>query len=171
LTDAKALVLGAMAVSLIAASSMHHDAPLLLWNASASVPVGLYRTKRPHALGLGEIVVVRPPARLAAFLDRRDYLPLGVPLLKRVAALPGQRVCRVGAVVSIDGRPIARTLKHDRRGRPLPVWSGCFVLDEQSVFLLNRDRPDSLDGRYFGALPGGAVVSRAIPIWTMEAPR
>jgi type IV secretory pathway protease TraF len=117
-------------------------------------------------MGLGDLVVVRPPVRLAAFLDRGGYLPVSVPLLKRIAALPGQCVCRTGGIVSIDGRNVARALKKDRRGRPLPIWSGCFVLDRGSVFLLNRNRPDSLDGRYFGALPSSAVVARAIPVWT-----
>lgn len=160
------LLFGTVGVSLIAASSIPRQRPVLLWNASASVPVGLYRTQPPRGISLGNLVVVRPPARLAAFLDRGGYLPAGVPLLKRIAALSGQRVCRFGSTVSIDGRPAARAMERDRHGRPLPVWSACFVLDRRSVFLLNPDRPDSLDGRYFGALPGSTVVARAVPIWT-----
>jgi len=160
------LVLVAAALSLLAASSIPRSRPVLLWNASASVPVGLYRTRPPRGIGMGDLVVVRPPARLADFLDCGGYLPAGVPLLKRVAALPGQRVCRTGSTVSIDGRSVAHALKKDRRGRPLPVWSGCLVLDRRSVFLLNSNRPDSLDGRYFGALSSSTVVARAIPVWT-----
>lgn len=160
------LVLVAGGLSLLVASSISHQRPVLLWNASASVPVGLYRTQPPRGIRLGDLVIVRPPARLAMFLDRGGYLPAGVPLLKHVAALPGQRVCRAGSTVSIDGRSVARALKKDRRGRPLPVWSGCFVLDRRSMFLLNSNRPDSLDGRYFGALASSTVVARAIPIWT-----
>lgn len=164
-------VLVAGALSLLATSSIPHQRPVLLWNASASVPVGSYRTQPPRGIGMGDLVVVRPPARLAVFLDRGGYLPAGVPLLKRVAALPGQRVCRIGSTVSIDGRSVARALKNDQRGRPLPVWSGCFVLDRRSMFLLNRNRPDSLDGRYFGALASSTVVARAIPIWTEDGQR
>jgi hypothetical protein len=33
---------------------------------------------------------------------------------------------------------------------------------------MNRDAPDSLDGRYFGPLPLSTVVGRAVPVWTFE---
>jgi type IV secretory pathway protease TraF len=89
-----------------------------------------------------------------------------VPLLKHVAALGGQRVCRVGPAVSIDGVTVGAALGHDRRGRPLPVWQGCTVLAADQVFLFNADRPDSLDGRYFGPLSRTTMVGRAQPIWT-----
>ncbi|HIC80059.1 MAG TPA: S26 family signal peptidase, partial [Kiloniellaceae bacterium] len=36
------------------------------------------------------------------------------------------------------------------------------------LFLLNPSHPDSLDGRYFGALPANAVIGRAVPILTDE---
>ena len=117
--------------------------------------------KRPEITAVLRVVwheVAFPVARL--------YLPRGVPLLKHVAALGGQRVCRVGAAVSIDGVTVGEALGHDRRGRPLPVWQGCTVLAADQVFLFNADRPDSLDGRYFGPLSRTTIVGRAQPIWT-----
>jgi len=45
-------------------------------------------------------------------------LPIGVPMLKRVAALPGQTVCRDGRMITVDGTDLAETLDRDRRGRP-----------------------------------------------------
>lgn len=47
--------------------------------------------------------MIRPPADIARMLARGGYLPLGVPLLKPVAALSGQSVCRIGAAVTVDG--------------------------------------------------------------------
>ena len=140
--------------------------PSIIWNASASVPVGLYRVQhdpRPH---LDDIVVVRPPDDLVWFLAEGGYLPRGVPLLKHVAALGGQRVCRIGAAVSVDGAPLGTALERDHRGRPLPVWQGCVVLTDAQVFLMNPDRADSLDGRYFGLLDRSTIVGRAEPVWT-----
>ncbi len=158
-----ATMLAATSAVALSGPSAH---PSLIWNASASVPVGLYRVQpdpRPH---IGDIVVVRPPEDLVWFLAEGGYLPRGVPLLKHVAALGGQRVCRIGAAVSVDGAPLGTALEHDHRGRPLPVWQGCVVLTDAQVFLMNPDRADSLDGRYFGPLDHSTIVGRAEPVWT-----
>src|SRR3546814_18179470 len=87
-----------------------------------------------------------PPA---AFLSDGGYLPRGVPLMKHVAALPGQRVCRNGTAITVDGIAMGDALDHDRRGRPLPLWTGCRLVADGELFLLNWQVRDSLDGSYF----------------------
>jgi len=134
--------------------------PKFIWNASASVPVGLYVLHPVGKLQAGDLVAVMPPKPLAVFLNQRRYLPIGVPMLKHVTALPGQHVCRLGHKVTVDGKAVAEALDRDRLGRPLPVWQGCRVITSGEVFLLNA-RWDSLDGRYFGPLPITAVMGRA----------
>jgi len=141
---------------------------LILWNASASVPRGLYWLSAAKPLHLGELIAATPPPMLAEFLARRRYLPLGVPLLKHVAALSGQRVCRIHDTITVDGAVVALALDRDRRGRALPTWQGCHTLLSGEVFLLNASVPDSLDGRYFGALPATAITARAHPLWTFK---
>jgi conjugative transfer signal peptidase TraF len=138
--------------------------PLLVWNATASAPLGPYRTVAPDRLRAGDWALVRPGGRLAAWLDARGYLPAGALLVKRVAALPGQTVCRHGGWISIDGRRVARVRARDRRGRPLPGWRGCARLSAAQLFLLNAPE-DSLDGRYFGPIGRGQVVARLAPLW------
>lgn len=140
----------------------------LIWNASASTPIGLYAVHPAGRLSVTDLVVVRAPEPLATFLAQSGYLPRGVPLMKRVAALPGQRICRNGHTISVDGTPMAAARDRDRLGRPLPAWQGCRLLAEGEVFLLNRQVPDSLDGRYFGPLPASSVIGRAVPLWTHE---
>ena len=71
--------------------------------------------------------------------------------MKQIAGLPGDEICRSGAEVSINGKPVAMARERDSMGRALPVWQGCVLLDEEQVFLL-APHPDSLDGRYFGVL-------------------
>ena len=123
---------------------------LLVWNASASAPIGLYRVNPFAPVRTGNLVVVDPPAPVATFLATRGYLPRGVPLIKTVAALAPARVCRDGLTLSVDGRSLASARSTDRRGQRLPVWSGCKDLAAGEVFLLTAEAPDSLDGRYFG---------------------
>lgn len=143
--------------------------PRLMWNASASAPIGLYRIDSDAPVTLGQLVAVAPSAEIARFLDNRRYLPSGVPLMKHVAALPGQQVCRVGAVITIDGRPLAVAKLQDRMGRALPVWRGCHRVRSGEIFLLNP-APDSLDGRYFGVLPAAGLIGTAHPVLTRNAP-
>lgn len=138
--------------------------PRLIWNASASVPIGLYRIHPDHDPPFGALVAITPPTRLARWLSARGYLPEGVPLLKHVAAKAGQRICRIGGAVTVDARRVASARARDGQGRPLPVWQGCRTLQTGELFLLNPAHPDSLDGRYFGPLPAAAVIGRAIPL-------
>jgi conjugative transfer signal peptidase TraF len=149
-------------------SALFHPTPKLIWNASASVPIGLYAVRPAGVLHVTELVVLRPPEPLASYLADRGYLPEGVPLLKRVLALPGQTVCRADRTISIDGIAMGEALERDRRGGALPVWQGCRTIAAGEVFLMNRQSEDSLDGRYFGPLPAAAIVGRAEPLWTNE---
>ncbi|MCA0211499.1 S26 family signal peptidase [Sphingomonas koreensis] len=165
-TAASASLFGAS----FAAIAVFDPLPRLVWNASASAPLGLYRIEPERDPAVGPLVAVTPPAPLARWLAERGYLGERVPLLKHVAARSGQRVCRVGAVVSVDARPVAVALEHDGRGRPLPVWQGCRTLRAGELLMLNPDHADSMDGRYFGPLSAATVLGRAVPILTRDSP-
>ena len=151
----------------IVLTSVFHPTPKLLWNASASVPIGLYAVTHVLPLHVGELVIVTPPGPLAQLFAARHYLPLGVPLVKHVLALSGQTVCRNKRVITVDGITVGEALDRDRFGRSLPDWQGCRTLGANEIFVMNTP-PDSLDGRYFGPLPLTAIVGRADPIWARE---
>jgi conjugative transfer signal peptidase TraF len=157
------------AVMVTGITALLHPVPKLIWNASASVPIGLYAVHPAGTLRTGELLVVTPPEKLATFLDERRYLPKGIPLLKHIAALPGQTVCRTGDTISLDGITVGAALDRDHLGRSLPVWQGCRVIAAGEVFLMNLQSVASLDGRYFGPLPIMTIVGRADPIWIEEA--
>lgn len=159
------LALGALAALTALTASTVQRAPAWVWNASASVPVGLYRLQPVRTLMVGDLVAAAPPEPLASFLAVRRYLPRGAVLMKPVAAVPGQTVCRTGVRLRIGGQPAGEALARDRRGRRLPAWRGCRTLSPGEVFLMNPAVRDSFDGRYFGALPGSTVIGRAKPIW------
>lgn len=139
---------------------------LFVWNASASAPIGLYRVSRGRALARGDLVLAVPAPQLAAFADARSYLPRGVPLVKRVAAVAGDAVCVRGNTVFIDGRVAAVRLAADREGRALPSWTGCGTLRVNEVFLLMTNARASFDGRYFGPTSASQVVGLLDPLWT-----
>jgi conjugative transfer signal peptidase TraF len=125
---------------------------------------------RPFLASQESLTAAMPPNSLATFLAERGYVPLGVPLIKRILALCGQSVCRNELVISVDGIGMGKALAHDRQGRPLPVWQGCQVMAEGEVFLMNWDEPASFDGRYFGPIPLRAIIGLATPLWTLDKP-
>ena len=164
-TREKILCAMLIGVSLIAFSSAAHPMPRLLWNASASVPVGFYAVHPADRLTEGELLVVRPPAPVAQFMAARRYLALGVPLIKHVAALSGEIVCRSGFTITVNGIAEAQAFDRDARGRKLPVWQGCRTVRSGEVFLMNAGVPESFDGRYFGPVRDSTIIGSATPLW------
>jgi conjugative transfer signal peptidase TraF len=158
----------AAAVVVIATTLGPKSAPRLVWNASASVPIGLYHVQPARRLIVTALVVAYPPEPLATFLADGGYLPRGVPLIKRILALPGQTVCRTGLTIAVNAIQMGAARERDGRGRALPVWQGCRTVAGDEVFLMNWDEPASLDGRYFGPIPLSSIVGHAVPLWTFE---
>jgi conjugative transfer signal peptidase TraF len=156
------------AVAVITSTMTSKPLPLFVWNASESVPIGLYGVQAPDNLIVTSLVVAMPPEPLASFLAESGYLPRGVPLIKRILALPGQSVCRHELRIVVDGIDMGAARERDRRGRALSVWQGCRIIAMGEVFLMNWDEPASLDSRYFGPIPISAILGRAEPLWTFE---
>ncbi len=158
MTRSRWIMVTCFATLLAGAPALCRPVPQLLWNASASVPIGLYFVSPAGTLHVGELVVVKPPEALAKFLAERGYLAIGVPLLKHILALPGQTVCRTGRSITVDGRTMGRALELDHAGRILPSWLGCWIVADDEVFFMNWRSEYSFDGRYFGPLPASTIV-------------
>jgi conjugative transfer signal peptidase TraF len=161
-------LLATFGAAALALPNTERASPSYIWNASESVPIGLYRLQPVERLTVTDLVAIRPPEPLASFLDLNGYLPLGLPLLKRVLALPGQTVCRIELTVVVDNIEMEQARERDGRGRPLPIWQGCRVLAADEIFVMNWQSAGSPDGRYFGIIPASAIIGRALPMWTRE---
>lgn len=145
-------------------------------NTTASMPVGLWRVAPLAAeLRRGEIVTACPPdtagTREAA---ARGYLPAGLcpgryePLVKRIAAVPGDVVTIARAGISVNGEPVHGTaqLVRDSAGREMRlVPAGAYQVGPDQVWLLSGHDPRSWDSRYFGAVPVEKVQAVARPVW------
>ncbi len=163
MTGFRTLIVGTLGVVLIGASAgpVHTS---LVWNLSASVPIGLYVIDA-GAPKLDDYVLIRLPVVVAELASGRGYLPTGIALLKKVSATQNDRVCRIGKQILINGIDRARAAATDLSGRPMPIWTGCRRLEAGDVFLLGGG-PDSFDSRYFGPVAAGDVVGRATPLHT-----
>ena len=139
--------------------------PLLVWNASPSVPIGLYRLAfRPPRTGA--LAILRIPEPHKALAERRGYLGPRAQLIKWVAAVTGDRVCRYGSLVMINGRLAARARAADAAARSLPAWRGCTRLGAGQIFVLSA-AAGSFDSRYFGPVDPTHIVGTATPVWVL----
>jgi conjugative transfer signal peptidase TraF len=162
------LTLTAAAATVVVVPIGPKSTPRFVWNASESVPIGLYSVQPARQLTVTDLVVAFPPEPLATFLAEGGYLPRGVPLIKRILALPEQMVCRTDLAITVDRIEIGAARERDHRGRLLPAWQGCRAVGQGEVFLMNWDEPASLDSRYFGPIPRTAIIGRASPLWIFE---
>lgn len=167
MTRARYVMVTAAALAIVIASGVP-TVPRLVWNASASAPIGFYTIAPADRIEVPDLVAVVPPEPIASFMVERGYVAHDVPLLKRVIGLPGQHVCRDGGAITVNGVPLGEARDHDSRDRELPVWQGCRVIVAGEIFLMNPEVGDSLDGRYFGPFPASAVIGRATPLFTDE---
>lgn len=185
--DLGALALALGGVALFAA--LWYRAGLLI-NHTGSMPVGIYRIarltdaqRRAVAAGRlipprGAVVVWCLPADVAAIARRRGYVARGScaggvePVLKHVAAVPGDTVLVDAVGLSVNGRALAnsRALTRDAQGRPAAaIAPGQFVVQAGTAWLWSPYSARSYDSRYFGAVPLDGWVGLSRPVWVSEA--
>ena len=99
-----------------------------------------------HPTHIGELVVFEALGLAPAFAD-------GTLLVKRLAALPGDRVEVSAAGVRVNGTEAARGLDLARQlGHAPEDFAGSYTIPPGTFLALGTD-PLSLDGRYYGPLP------------------
>ncbi|MDQ0138124.1 conjugative transfer signal peptidase TraF [Neorhizobium galegae] len=109
-------------------------------NLTPSAPLGVWRIEElQRPIAVGDLVFICPPAT-GSFeaARRRGYVRRGLcpsgfaPLIKTVAALPGQRI-EIGATVIVDGRPLPSSIvrQSDGEGRPITPFKTGIVGSEQ----------------------------------------
>jgi conjugative transfer signal peptidase TraF len=147
-------------------SILFPPAPRLIWNFSPSMPVGLYRVYPGALPERGATVIAWTPKPYRGLAAERRYLPENVPLVKRVAGMPGDRICAAATAITLNGAQVATRLKADAAGRPMPWWQGCRTLAKGEYFLLLADVPASFDGRYFGITRRADIIGLAHLLWS-----
>lgn len=135
----------------------------IVWNATASAPIGLYAIMRGSPRR-GDLVLIHPPPPVRNLTSERGYLASRSLLIKRVVAIAGERVCRLSSIVWVQRHRVVFARTADGQGRMLPAWRGCRMLRHGQIFVVGRSR-DSFDSRYFGPIDVGFVVGIARPIW------
>lgn len=124
------------------------------------MPTGLYVIHAQPAYKPGTIVAYWPSREESDLLETRGYTGRSWPLIKRVAAVSGETVCRDADRIEINSAFAAKASASDDAGRLLPAWLGCRSLGPEDVFLLGDD-DRSVDGRYFGIQDARRILGEA----------
>ena len=131
-------------------------------NVSPSAPLGLYRlAAMAPPLARGTLVVLPVPPAV------QRWHSAWLPLLKPIAALPGDLVCTSDAGLWIEGQAFGPVYQEVGTA-PLPRLQGCVRVLAGAVFLASP-APRSLDGRYFGITSVADLTARAMPVLTWSA--
>ncbi|KQX19173.1 MULTISPECIES: S26 family signal peptidase [unclassified Sphingomonas] len=152
-------------VALIGLTIVAPSAPRLIWNASASAPIGLYWIDARSEIGAGDIVAAYAPPAARRLAAERGYLPANVPLVKAVGAVAGDDVCAFGQEILINSRQVGDRQLVDGQGRPMPAWNGCVRLRGRMLFLFAFGKPEAFDGRYFGVTQASDIIGKAQLLW------
>src|ERR1700678_1249551 len=139
----------------------------LLWNWTASLPLGLYwlSPERRSQVKVGALVAFPVPAPVRALVAERRYLPPGALLVKPVVAASADSVCTDKGTLTINGAPLGAIRTEDTQGRPLPRDARCGPLPEGQIFVASH-LPTSFDSRTFGPVPLSDIRGTVTPLWT-----
>lgn len=118
-------------------------------NASASLPLGIY-LKTSRAIANGSYVVFRPIASQQPLVSK--YVT-NTPLMKRVAALPGQAY------------QLPPALDTDSKGRAITPFSPKTGIVPSEQFVVIGNTKYSLDSRYLGFVPQSSIIDTITPLF------
>jgi type IV secretory pathway protease TraF len=140
--------------------------PPVILNETPSMAKGAYvRVDDVAKLKLGDVIAMPLNGQPRDYLVRKLGYPEDTMLIKRVAGMSGDLVCRQETAVTIGTKAVV-AVQMDKHGNSLPTWGGCRVLLPNEVFLLG-DHASSFDSRYFGPVTKYelAGIYRAVVTW------
>ena len=100
---------------------------------------------------------LHPPARGDVIVFQPPNDPSGIPLIKRVIGLPGERIEITGGQVLIDGTRLEEPYVRGQTAR-----NHAEVVPADAVFVMGDNRGNSSDSRAWGPLPQEYIVGRAV---------
>jgi len=142
-------------------------------NVTASFAKGVYKiTERDAAkYAIGDLIIFCLPENI----ETRNYVPYGfacrgrASLMKRVAAVSGDRIEVRRGIVHVNGRLLknGNVFKKDGKKRDMKSC-GDLTLSENEVFAMSLYDPKSFDSRYFGPITAKSITGKAKAVFIWE---
>jgi len=152
-----------LVVGSIAAVCSVFARPLIIYNATDSLPHGIYRVIKQQTYERGDLIVFPVPEQVRSLVIERGWLKPESYLIKLVAAKTGEDMWITCGQVFVNGKPFGTVKKQDRQGLPLPSLVFNDALSPGKIAVLQRS-DDSFDSRYFGMIDERDIIGRAVPI-------
>ena len=146
----------------------------IVWNASPSMPVGIWRVTAVRSIIRGQVVTLCPSQATAALGLDRGYLDGGecttgvAPLLKPIAAVPGDTVEVSDVGIAVNGTLLRHSaaMAADDLGRPMQaVPVGTYAVGRGEIWVVSSYDPRSFDSRYYGPVPVENIRGTARPLF------
>lgn len=128
-------------------------------------PLTVVSTSMSPTICQGDWVVVGVWDPAVSDLSRGDLVAVrvagsDVPLVKRVAGLPGESVAIEDALLVVNGQRVEEPYV-DLEANDALYW-GPVVVPDDAVVVLGDERETSIDSRDFGPVPGDRLVGRVL---------
>lgn len=134
---------------------------VLVWNGSASAPVGFYMKAQDQTISLHDFVLVKTGTKLDSISSLYPTKP--TYLLKHVELIPGERYRVDGNKIFTERQTFLRQ-KTSINGIKLPrLEDGVYVVPQGHYFVANFPEK-SFDSRYFGPVPEEDIIQKVTPI-------
>ena len=128
-------------------------------NATPSLPLGIYKLKKPNDLKTGDIVLFDISADIKEIMAERGYIPnRRTKLLKTIGAFENNKVEIISNILYVDGENYGEIFDSDPLGRKLPQIK---IKVEKGYFLALTKQNLSFDSRYFGQIDLNRIKKKA----------
>lgn len=134
---------------------------VLVWNGSASAPVGFYLKVSNEHLSPNDFVLVKTGNKLDPISELFPTKP--TYLLKHIELLPGERYRVVGDVIMTE-RQVLKRQETSLNGIKLPrLEDGTYLVPPNYYFVANSPEK-SYDSRYFGPVAKSDIAEKVVPV-------
>lgn len=140
-------------------------------NTTASFPLGLYKVVKNTTVTRGVFVEICAPDKkniqLLKLQKENDGICSNgtIPLLKKVAAMEGDKITVTNSKVFVNGVEQANSTIYAKKVR---YYAQTQTLQKGEIFVMSDYNPMSYDSRYFGALKAKDILHTLTPFFTFQ---
>lgn len=146
----------------------------LVYNATASQPIGFYLKSYPNSYLHNDLVLVCPVTSVAKWSVEHHIIADGMgcqysaPLLKKIVATAGDRVTVTHKGIIVNDTLIPNTAPIARKVKQWNTFDKEFLLKSGEYIVVANQNNLSFDSRYFGVVTDKNIIAKIRPIFIFD---